>query len=156
MYTLTFTAEELNVLACALDICEKMNGPDDDIVALRGRLERERAAADTRKTRRVTREYYYVGEYADRREFDEMGKAVEYLYSRIFAGNYHALSIHRVTEFERTAEEMNSFEGMFDDYRQVTTTVTIQGPASLYSMPELSRYHPVNGWVVPETIEIND
>jgi hypothetical protein len=108
------------------------------------------------KTVKVTREYYYVGEYGDRREFEEMREAVAYLYARIFAGNYHHLSIHRVTEFERPAGEVDSFEALFDSYRQVTTTVTIQGPASLYGMPELSRYHPVNGWIVPETIEIDD
>jgi hypothetical protein len=100
---------------------------------------------------KVTREYYVVGDYGFRREFDEMSDALTYLYSIIHAQNFHYLSIHRVTEYDAPQDHRGLFVA-----NNVTTTVTIQGPASLYADPRLSRYHPINGWVVPETIEVED
>ena len=37
----------------------------------------------------------------------------------------------------------------------VTGRVTIPGPEGYARRPEMSRYHPVNGWAVPETIEVS-
>lgn len=36
----------------------------------------------------------------------------------------------------------------------VTGRVAIAGPRSYDHDPALSRYHPVNGWVVPDTVEV--
>ena len=106
------------------------------------------------KTVKVTREYYAVGSYGDRREFAEMGEAVQYCYKRLIDGNYHSLTIERITEYAQPEGE-ETFLSVFLK-PQVVSSVTIQGPASLYADPRLSRYHPVNGWVVPETIDVED
>ena len=37
----------------------------------------------------------------------------------------------------------------------VTGRLTVPGPEGYARRPEMSRYHPVNGWAVPETIEVS-
>lgn len=58
----------------------------------------------------------------------------------------------RITEHEPV--KLNLFG--FDETETVTGEVMIPGPRSYNYDPALSRYHPVNGWVVPDVISFEE
>lgn len=99
-------------------------------------------------TVRTIREYYRVG--GARGEcFDDLAAAVRGAFATAAQGNYASITVERVTVHEPYADGV---------WGQVTETVTgeisIPGPAHYMQRPELSRYHPVNGWAIPETITV--
>jgi len=59
-------------------------------------------------------------------------------------------SIQRITHHEPID---NGFFGT--QAENVTGEIMIESPGQLAERSELSRYHPNNGWVIPETIEID-
>lgn len=56
-----------------------------------------------------------------------------------------------------TVHEPVEVESMFGTKlltEKVTGSVDIPGPRSYNHEPQLSRYHPVNGWVIPEFVAV--
>lgn len=111
----------------------------------------------------VIREFYRVvtveggvretieSEHADHMEALRIGFAL------VAKGQY--AKVQRVAAHEPVSlPKPDDFAALFAPTRGETITgeVTIPGPSSFQHDPRLSRYHPVNGWVVPEFIEIED
>ena len=111
---------------------------------------------------RVTSEYYTVatdvgssacarGETREGR-YDSIPGAVEAA-MRITLDRQVGCDVLRVTEHEAvTVEDM--FGQPVVTSGTVTGKISIPGPRSYDYLPELSRYHPVNGWALPEVVEV--
>lgn len=113
--------------------------------------------AENRVTRnvKVVGEYYRVGGPRGER-FDSIGDAVRGAFAMAVRDNYYSISVERVTVHEPVLGREGSFESLCGPISEtVTGKISIKGPAHYISLPELSRYHPVNGWVLPDTIEID-
>ena len=120
-------------------------------------------------TVKTTGEYYTVatdtgsgaalrGETREGR-FEHISDAVESA-MRITLDRCVGCNVLRVTTHEPIPDPTIALNGMFGPSEMTCETVTgqvsIPGPRSYAFSPALSRYHPVNGWVVPETIEIDE
>ena len=81
--------------------------------------------------------------------FELIGPAVESA-MRITLDRGISCAVERVTVHEPVA----GFLGLGEIGETVTGHVDIPGPRSYNYNPELSRYHPVNGWVTPATIDV--
>ena len=116
-------------------------------------------------TAKVIGEYYTVlltdSIYArtpDRRgRYDTISDAVRAA-MRITLDEGKGTRVLRVTEIEPT-KVIGIFGDIFEDdceivTEKVTGEVDIPSPLSYNYDPRLSRYHPNNGWAIPETIEI--
>lgn len=94
---------------------------------------------------RTVREYYRVGAST----FDSAEEAVKAAFRRAADENYRSITVERVTVHDPVDGGV---------WGEITETVTgrlvVDGPATLSRSPELSRYHPVNGWVIPEAVEV--
>jgi hypothetical protein len=101
--------------------------------------------------RKVIKEYYRV----DREQFDEVSDAVFYAYGQLAdrKQNYRSITVERITHVE-AADESEKLFGMDVLNHIVTGRLDIKGPASAMFSAELSRYNPVNGWCVPEHIDV--
>lgn len=110
------------------------------------------------RTAKVTGEYYTVetdvgsgaamrGETREGR-YHSISDAVK-VAMRITLDRQIGCSVVRITEHE-------PIDGLFGDVitEKETGRISIPGPRSYNYNPELSRYHPVNGWVVPSEIEV--
>jgi hypothetical protein len=66
--------------------------------------------------------------------------------------------VQRVTEHETVGEDAEIALWADDGPRSETVTgeILIPTPGAYEWTPELSRYSPVNGWVVPDTINVED
>lgn len=64
--------------------------------------------------------------------------------------------VDRVTHHEPVTEEMapNDLFGTLVGRTETLTGELYLSISTFRNSPELSRYNPVNGWVIPETIEI--
>lgn len=113
---------------------------------------------------KVTGEYYTVltevgSGRAARQETREgsytlIAEAVEAA-MRITLDRKIGCSVQRITLIEPQV-----VKGLFGEDVTINEVMTgeipIPGPRSYTYVPELSRYHAVNGWVIPETIDIPD
>ena len=78
----------------------------------------------------------------------------------IYAGvNKTSTTIERVTQWESDDEEglrhrLFGYETEFDGYKGQTVTGEYKVNIPSNFTGEFSRYNPVNGWVIPEEIEI--
>ena len=61
-------------------------------------------------------------------------------------------SIERVTTHEPVPNSLP--EWIADRTETVTGSICVESPGQLSERPEMSRYSPVNGWCVPEVIEV--
>lgn len=100
---------------------------------------------------KVIREYYRLT--ISQIEYSSPAAAIAEAY-RIMAdetgkpGWINGISIERVTV-------IYPIEHIFGTLHEIVTgTIFISSPGTLAQSPELSRYHPVNGWVIPDSIEI--
>lgn len=96
---------------------------------------------------KVEREYYRIGPRG--REYESPGEAVRAAFIAAAEGNMRSISVERVTVHE-------PYDGPIGPITEtVTGEISIPGPALLARASALARYHPVNGWEVPEEIEID-
>jgi hypothetical protein len=113
---------------------------------------------------RVTGEYYTVltdvgsgaamrGETREGR-YDNIADAIEAA-MRIILDRGVGCNVQRITTHEPVMLSLDSIFGT-ETTETVTGEVRVPGPRSYNFDPELSRYHPVNGWEIPETIEFGD
>lgn len=86
-------------------------------------------------------------------EFASLRDAVDFVYKKLSSENYYSASIERRSYYEADGDDCLSFLSGNLRYK-VTGEACIPGPASMMMNPGLSRYHPVNGWVVPESIDV--
>lgn len=113
----------------------------------------------------VTAEYYRVSrmgaatrwEPVDDTRYHTISVAVAQA-MRLILDGAGSLSVERVTEHEPCPVECDAWlELLPPESRFFTETVTgrvnIPGPHAYDMDPRLSRYHAVNGWVIPETID---
>lgn len=105
---------------------------------------------------KVAREYYRVFG----REYESPTKAIAEAY-RFMAdeagkpGWHRSVQVERVAVLEKPVTAEGVFANLFEQVTEVVTgTLTVMAPGSLAESVELSRYHPVNGWVVPDEIEV--
>lgn len=115
----------------------------------------------TQKQAKVTGEYYtvltHVGSGAAMRQetregrYNSISEAVEAA-MRITLDRKVGCNVQRITEIEPSAA--GGFFGDETVTEVMTGEITIPGPRSYEYEPTLSRYHPVNGWATPETIEV--
>mgnify|MGYP000893578922 CR=1 FL=1 len=100
---------------------------------------------------KVKREFYRVG----KKEFETPWAAIAFCYAEMFpeagkAGWRRGMCVERVAEIDPVGG---------DDWWEPTTEVvtgklSVPSPNALAQDPEMSRYHPNNGWGVPETINV--
>lgn len=103
---------------------------------------------------KVTGECYRVGDI----DYDELNAAIKAAYTELIRGNYQSLKIQRITKHEPIPRKNNEIMDELWGPRVETITgeYDLAGPALLRMTPELSRYHPVNGWVIPDEIEVEN
>ena len=103
---------------------------------------------------RVTGEYYRIVYPAGAGKPSHVGP-----YPWIQDACYHAMRLMLATGELCAIERVTEHEPVLDvwGFETVTETVTgrasVQHPQDLARHYELSRYHPVYGWAVPETID---
>ena len=98
----------------------------------------------------------YVGaKPADYQDHDGMMDAVKHAF-RIAGDMGCDVMVDRVTRHEPLSEEMDRSNIWLAISAGRTETITgvLYIPMPHFTDPSLSRYHPNNGWVIPETIEI--
>jgi hypothetical protein len=107
----------------------------------------------------VTGEYYRVvsdigaGRPAIEGPFASPAAAIERA-MRITLDERQGCAVERVTVHE--PYEALTGAGFAMVAETVTGRITVPGPRSWDHDPQLSRYHPVNGWVVPAEIEVGE
>jgi len=138
--------------------------------------QRSNSGARVRRARRekkmkatVTREYYQIAHYTNNSQTEPLTGEMEYsdeLYYEAFrlcAERRESIVIQRVTEFRITKSDVPdvfcSFLFALTDRGDSYTGSEITGrrvisPEHFALDVDLSRYHPVNGWAIPETMEV--
>ena len=116
----------------------------------------------------VTREYYQVAHYTLNSQTEPL--TGEMLYSdelyyeafRLCAERRESIVIQRVTEFRIAKSDMSDFWAELSDLTDCGDAYTgseitgrrVISPEHFALDVDLSRYHPVNGWAIPETMEV--
>ena len=116
----------------------------------------------------VTREYYQIAHYTNNSQTEPLTGEMEYsneLYYEAFrlcAERRESIVIQRVTEFRIAKLDMSDFWAEISDLTDCGDAYTgseitgrrVISPEHFALDVDLSRYHPVNGWAIPETMEV--